>query len=179
MSVLVDVAEAIKDELAAAFAASTFGASYSRVVPERSYADWDEELTGCRDLRVDVVPVGPNNPTVDTETRGEWSYVVLVDIGVRQWFGSESQDVDTGRIDVSEIDALVRLTQKIGEFFMPAQSEQTGRALTNLPAAVWLPRVGDKSGTEYRASFIREHLREIRQFTSIVQLAYGVSKGPD
>lgn len=179
-AVLVSVAKAITKELDAAFIAGTFGAQYREQRAKRSYADWDEALEDLDTLHVDVVPVGPGNPKLVMLTRSAWEYVVSVQIGVRKRFGHTDQDSTTGRILAEEIDALILLLEKIGKYFMPSQTTQTGRRLADMPEAVWMPEVGERErGTEFQTSFDREMLRNNRQYIGIVRLTYKVPRNPN
>lgn len=169
-AVLVAVAKAVAKELETASLGRTF-------TVERSYADWDEELPGLSELRLDVVPV----PTVGHEqfTRGLWRYVVQVNLVLRKRLTIAEQDAPTGKLLAAEVDSLVELLQRIGEYFAPIQPGQSGRRLADLPEAVWLPADGDARGFEMPAAYVREHLREMRQYTGVVRLTYAVPREAD
>ena len=152
-AVLVDVATAITAELAAASLGQTF-------VPARSYADWDEQLEDAGTLHVDVVPVNYDESALDS--RESIGYVVSCDVGIRKRFGTDDQEVSTGRIELAEIDDLVLLVEAIHEFFIE-------RRLAGYESAVWRE-------TKIRSAYIRKHLREYRQFTGMIRVSYDVSK---
>lgn len=157
-AVLVDVCEAVKDEL-------ELGSFVFAIEPERSYADWDEKLEDLDDLRVDVVPVGVRLTQLDA--RGELIYQCEIDVGVRKRFSADDHDDATGRIERSEIDDLVLLVEQMHEYFVDA--DNNGRRLTNYAAAVW-------QECSIRASYVREHLRELQQFTGIIRVTYEATK---
>ena len=153
---LVELAEAITTTLAAAsFATGVF-------IPVRSYADWNDTLDELNeDLQVDVVPVG--HDIAELEARESMKYESGVDVAVRKRFGTASQNASTGRIELAEIDDLVLLVEQIHELFCK-------EAVTSATIdASWLD-------TTIRATYIREHLREHRQFTGIVRIRYRLSK---
>jgi hypothetical protein len=155
-SVLVTVAEAVKDELA-------LGSFVRTIAPERSYADWDEELTDAGLLHVDVVPVR----VADTQlaARGELQYSCEVDIGVRYRFSQEEREQYSGRVSVAEVDALVDLVEQFHEYFTDA--DNAGRRLSTYTAATW-------QATDIRASYSRDMLRTLGQFTGVVRVTYEV-----
>ena len=128
---------------------------------ERSYADWEWPLddTDQGGLRVDVVPV--NNPATELETRGSVSYKVATDIVIRKKFAANEQEAGTGRIDIAEIDGLVRLVLEINAHFLKGR-------LDTYSKAVW-------DETAIRAAYIGKHLREHRQFTGVVRVTFDVS----
>ena len=148
-AVLVDVADAITTALNG----GSFSESFTAV---RSYAEWDEALTDVDTLRVDVVPVNYTERS-QLVSRNAYEYQVETDIGVRKRFAVADQDATTGRIDTAEIDALVLLVEEINEFFIHDALGSTG--------TVW-------DAVEIRAAYVREHLRNMRQFTGIVRVTH-------
>lgn len=154
-SVVVAVAKAVVLQLQAG--------SYSQAIaPERSYADWDLALEDSNTLHVDVAAV-ISEQKVDLDTRGgKLQYTVPVDICVRQRFGNDSQDDDTGRIDLVELDGLMLLTQEIFETFIPQR-------LTTFDEGVW-------QETKIIASPVIKNLRELHQFTGIVRVTSRVAR---
>lgn len=153
-AVVVDIAEKIKDALAAATLSQAF-------TPTRSYAEWEETLDDYNTLHVDVVPV-QNGPASNLEERALAEYTVEVDVAVRYRFGSTDQSGTTGRITTTVIDGLVLLVQEIAEFFL------TDR-LTDATTAVW-------QATSIQQSWSRKHLREMRQFFGFVRLTFLATK---
>lgn len=152
-AVLVDVAEAVKDELA-----SITGLVLA-ITPERSYADWDEKLEDLSTLRVDVVPV--NVGETELEARGETRFLCHTDIGIRYRFAPEERD-SNGRVTVSEIDDLLLLLEQFHDHFV---NNGEGRRLGTYLAAAW-------QETNVRTWYVREHLRELGQYTGILRVSY-------
>lgn len=146
---------AIAKAVTAALNAHAFSQSFTAV---RSYADWDEELAADDgDLHVDVV-VSQTGTEDELATRGSAALSTPIDIGVRRKFGVSQQDDSTGRVEVSEIDALQYLTQELRVFFL-------GAALTGYAGAKW-------KSSNPRLTFNRRHLRENRQYTAIIRLVF-------
>lgn len=168
MSLPNDVAAAIAAELNAA---NSFVLDFQA---ERSYADWQLVLQDANELRVDVVPLSAK---LRDETRGSWEYTVAVNVCIRFRFDPQFQDDETGRMRIEEIDRLADLTQQIGEFFMPCQTSQDGRALSDLEEAV-LDTTAPDGGVEFPVIGSAEHLQQHRMFLSIVRLTYRVPTGP-
>ena len=162
-SILIDIAEAVKDEINSA----GFGRDFKA---ERSYADWDVKLEDVDVLRVDVVPVRCDPRQA---SRGLIEYECAVDIGIRKRFGSSTTETATGRIQQDRIDELMELSQRISDYFLPSQavSGQDGHPLTDVPEACWLQ-------TENRAAFVPKHIREARQFTSIFRVTFLADRTP-
>jgi len=161
-STAVSVAKAVTQELASATLSKPF-------VPERSYADWSqplerEQVSDTDRLYVDIVPQA-TGMQVALDTRGTNEHRVVIDIAVRQRFGQEKQDNDTGRIVIDEVDALMLLVQEIYELFMPQR-------LTDFEDAVWDP----DQGTRILVAPLKRHLYELKQFTGIVRLTFIASQ---
>lgn len=152
-AVLTTIADAITAELAAAVRDGKFEGM--QFTPERSYADWDDDLKDLDCLRVDVVPVGHEDAS--RETRGSLKYDCSIDIGVREKFGAEARDKH-GRIQVERVDRLALLIEEIHEFFI-------SRRLTGLEAAVWVE-------TKIVSSYDREKLRDLGLFVGFVRVTY-------
>ena len=166
MSVIVSIADAITTSLEQGRDDGDLGDEY--FIPRRSYADWDEELAKLQDLHVDVVAV-TNEVTTDLDSRLKVVYVVPVDIGIRKRFKKNEQDPDTREIDKEANDALIQLTEQTLEYFLPQDnlkrpSNQPGR-LPGLDCAAWV-------GAKIRTAGNRIHLRDWRQFTSIVRVTF-------
>lgn len=164
MSDAVDVAiaKAVTQRIGAAVLSQQFK-------PERSYADWelkqqtldDLQLQDSDKLHVDIV-VRTTEKQTDASTRGKASFIVPVAIGIRKKFGADKQDDDTGRILIDEIDALCLLTQEIFLLFLP-------KPLADHPTLTW---DGENGGTKILVCPNRQHLRELRQFTSVVTCTF-------
>lgn len=153
---LVEVAEAITREI------GEIPDLVRDVEAERSYADWDLPLEEFDELRVDVVPV--NVSEIELETRGAALHVVRSYIAVRYRFRPEER-TDIGRVDVAEVDELILLLQQINNYFINGGQ---GRRLLFMPEAVW-------TASDVRTWYMREHLREMAQFTGIIELKYEVT----
>jgi hypothetical protein len=121
----------------------------------RSYATFEQTLEDQDVLHVDVVPV--YNPTSELETRAEVVYVMAFDIAVRQRMGTEKQDQTTGEILTSTVDPLVSFVEAIHDYFCTDRFSGTN--------TTW-------KGTEFRAAYVREQLKDLRQFTGIVRLTF-------
>lgn len=156
-SVQVKLADAIAAQINAADAADfTISPNPTAV---RSWAEWDEKLENLNTLYVDVVPAGISSELND---RGELVYTLETDIGVRKRFGQTDQASATGRINASALDELALLTEELHEFFAADRP-------TTEQQAVW-------TEVEYRAPYVRKHLRELRQWTSIVRVTHDWTK---
>jgi len=132
---------------------------------ERSYADWDHEhnksdelaIDESDKLRVDVVS-HTISQTMDLSSRTSVQFTSPIDIAVRRKFGQDKQDKATGRINVEELDALMLFTQEIYVLL-------TKKRLKNDLQHVW-------EGLEIVAAPLRQHLRELHQFTGIVRVTF-------
>lgn len=151
-AVQVEVAEAVRDILAA----NKFGHSFD---PERSYADWDMDLTEETGTLVDVVGIVVSSEWI---TRNQLRYRVAVDIAVRRKFGLA--EGSNGRLDVAEIDKLCALVQDVHEYFCNPDNAR----LTAYEPATW-------DSTEIRTVPDKEALRR-RQFTGVIRVTYDVKK---
>lgn len=153
-AVLVRIAEGIKNEIAG----ESFGGM--KLKPIRSYADWDEQLKEETKLRIDVVPV--IHRTTELMDRGSVLYVCDVQIGIRS--NDPNLMASDGHASLARIDRLVLLVEQINEFFIAAGN---GRKLANITDAAWRE-------TAIRQTYVRNHLREWSQFTSIIQVTYQI-----
>ena len=107
----------------------------------------DFELADMKDLHVTVVPREVESALLD---RARDSYDVKVDVAVQKKLTSLSNE---------EIDPLMALVQEI-------LAHMNRR---NLGDAVWRK-------TENKPVYSPEHLREMRQFTSVLTLTYRVAR---
>ena len=162
-AIFADLGDAIATELAARFADSSFGAEWVAVVPERSYADWSEELKGAaaETARVDVVPV--NHDISELLSRGSVRYEIRCDIGIRKRFANADQET-TGRIKVDEIDKLVLLVEDVYEHLC-----KLGLSGMSSYSCNWVE-------TRIIQTFSRKMLRENRQFMGIMRTVYRIAK---
>ena len=107
----------------------------------------DFELADMKDLHVTVVPREVESALLD---RGHDSHDVKVDVAVQKKLTSLANE---------EIDPLMALVQEI--------SAHLNRR--NLVGALWRK-------TENKPVYSPEHLREMRQFTSVLTLTYRVAR---
>lgn len=158
-AIIIDVADAIAAELND----HDFGHDYTA---ERSYGDWDMELSDLEHVHVDVVPA---EAKIEQDDRGETLHTVSIDVGIRKRFGPTTHMSDTGRVDKAEVNALVSLLQTFAEYLSPVGA-LAGR-LPDVPEAAW-------DSVQVRALFIKDHLRELRQYTGIIRVTYQVTNDP-
>jgi hypothetical protein len=156
-AVLIEVADGVTAELLTALNADTF--SEVTFVPERSYADWDEDLSDLDCLHVDVVPVAYEDTSLDA--RESVGYVCSVDVVIRKKFSQKYRTQD-GKIDKSEVDSLVLLVEEIHEYLCKIR-------LTDYTEAVWRETV-------IRSAYSREHLRMMSMFFGVVRVSFDVSE---
>lgn len=155
MSVLTSAAQAVVDELNED-PETNFGLNFTA---ERSYADWDLPLEDLDELHVDVVP-HPQSKT-ELSVSDTLSYEVRSTILVRKRFGTDFQD-NSGRTIVDEVDTLVGVVEAIAEYFVKL-------VMTNDTDAIW-------QAVELPDHYVRDHLREHRQFTGTVRLTHRIDK---
>ena len=103
------------------------------------------DLAGMQELHVTVVPRQVDSEVLD---RGRDAHDVKVDVAVQKKVGSIANE---------EIDPLLALVQEIADFLNRR----------NLDNAVW-------KKTENNPVYSPEHLREMRQFTSVLTVTYRV-----
>jgi hypothetical protein len=87
-----------------------------------------------------------------------YGFHVPVDVAIRKRFDKTTQVSSTGRIDVREVDALLKLHQAAFLSLFEIR-------LTELDDAVW-------KETKPIVAPWKDHLRELRQFTSIVRTTF-------
>ena len=155
----VTIADSLKDVIDGATL------SQSEYTLERSYAEWDLELEGIDDsalpaadrLFIDVV-THTVSQTVALVARGVLSLLCPIDIAVRKKFSSDDVDPNTGRILTTSVDDLVFLTQELHVLLTKL------RTADNF-CGVW-------QTTEILVNPNQDHLRTLRQFTSIIRLVF-------
>jgi hypothetical protein len=157
---LVKVADAITAELAVAQQGGRF-VDLEAFTPQRSWADWKEDLDELDSLRVDVV--GLSYDECELDTRKSVSYTCTTHVGVRRWFPN-SQVQTGGRINREKIDRLVYFIQELNEFFC----DEAGRRLATYPDAVW-------QATKILTTFNRKYLRDKRMFFGLLKVTYEAS----
>lgn len=162
-AISVKVAEAVKARIIAG-ADSLTERDYT---VRRSYLEWDLDLKGLENaelsdsekLLIDVV-AHETDLTTELAARGSFKFVVPVDIAIRRKFGEGEVDKSTGRIKLEEIDRYVLLVQEMAVMFSKYK-------LTNFEFTVW---DNTSDGMRILANPLRDHLREMRQFTGIVRV---------
>jgi len=106
------------------------------------------ELADMKTLHVTVVPKGWDSQTA-TRAAAQCDY--QIDIGVQK-------KCDTG--DNAELDGLLALVERIADHFR-------AQRLAAMPNAVWVK-------TENTPLYAPEHMKELRQFTSVLTLTFRV-----
>jgi hypothetical protein len=147
-AIAVDIAKQLTTLLTATLA------PYS-VVPERSYADFDLELDDD-EIHVDVVVVSTKQ-TVELGSRGKNRYEVPIDVALRKKFGESDKDPTTGRTIIDKIDEMMLLAQTLSEALIPEELGGLG--------SLW-------QSSELISLPLLKHIRELRQFTSIVRVTF-------
>src|SRR5262245_38503360 len=159
---LIKVADGIVAELKAAQVAGQF-IGVASFTPERSYADWADELDTMDDLRVDGVPIGYDE--VELETPVSVAYLCRSHIGVRFKFPRSESEGANNRIKKATIDRLVLFVQEIDSLLRKEQH----RRLTSFQDASW------QEG-KIVSTYSRAYLRDKRMFFGLLRVSYAVSK---
>lgn len=148
---IAELADAVTKELADQAASGAFGVVFA---PERSYVPLDAKLLEDGVTRVDVVIAGHQEAAL--RDRAHVVYAAALDVGIRYKFKQDSQETN-GQIANSEVDPLVCLVEQVYEYL----------AKKTLCEAEW--RDASVSST-----FIREHLKDWRQFTGVIRVRFDV-----
>lgn len=127
---------------------------------ERSYAEWELALEDNEHIRIDVAVVSTRIEIELGARGGLLLYTVPVDVAIRKKFQPQDQCDVTGRVLASSVDPLVLLTQEVFTLFT------TLRFSSNEQRIVW------KEDPKLLACPIHKHLRELRQFTSLMRLVF-------
>ena len=165
---LIKVADGIDAELKAGYTAGHFGdlaqfLGLDAFTPERSYADWADELEQIDVLKIDVVPIAYDE--AELQTPFMVGYVCRSHVGVRYKFPRSDTDGDKGRIAKASIDRLVLFVQDIDSFFR----KEAHRRLTSFPEAAW------QEG-KIVSTYSRKYLRDQRLFFGLLRMTHAVSK---
>ncbi len=126
--------------------AGTFSQSFTAA---RAYSP-EFELPDMETLQVTVVPKGV---TTQPGSRSHRQHDYSVDVAVQQKLQTA---------DDTEIDALMTLAEEVGDHFR-------FQRLPSFPNAMWLK-------TENDPVYAQEHIRELRQFTSILTVTFRVAR---
>jgi hypothetical protein len=84
---------------------------------ERSYGDWEDELSDREAALVEVTT--PRDPTLDLDTRGSMAYTLDVAVTLRKRIVAEDRDGQTGRISVETLDPYTAAVETIAEAMVP------------------------------------------------------------
>jgi hypothetical protein len=84
---------------------------------ERSYGDWEDELSDREAALVEVTT--PREPTLDLDTRGSMAYTLDVVVTLRKRIVAEDRDGQTGRISVETLDPYTAAVETIAEAMVP------------------------------------------------------------
>lgn len=110
---LVKVADAATAQINAAVDDGYFVGHQFEAV--RSWASWNDEITGSTCLKVDVRGVRYDQSVLDS--RGAIDYQCSIEIYVRQEFGEAHRGQDR-KVRTEVVDALARLTEQLHELFV-------------------------------------------------------------
>lgn len=153
---------AVAKKLTAYIASQEFA---SEAEVQRSYAEWDLDLSNAESLELsDPKHLHITIATHTTEqenalsARGKMQFDVPVDIAVRKRLTVTEQEAATGRMQLEEIDNLMKVTEQL-------HSAVTAKRLPEFDGAVW-------TSTRVVVAPWRTHLRELRQFTGIVRVTF-------
>lgn len=152
-AVLVDTATAV-------VAALTDGDYSQEFTPRRSYADWELPLKKVTGLLCDVVPI--TAPKTELWENNAIKVEPAADIVFRRRFSVDSQNEETGKIKIEDIDALVALVEEVHASLCASRPEEFEDASCETPQIVM--------------AYSAKHLREFRQFTGIIRVPYTVLK---
>lgn len=149
-SALITTPDAVKDVINSATHWS------QPLAAERSYADWDLELTDNA-LHCDVVLAGAQIAD-ELADRESVDVTVPVHIAIRKKFEQDQLVESTGRVLVTEIDDLVQVVDDLHLFFATDRFDE-------FPDVVW-------QETRLVSAFSREMLRTHRQFVGVLELLF-------
>lgn len=145
----VDISKAIVAELQAGMAAGTFGAT--RFVVERAYMV-EYELKAIKDMIVTVVP---ESLEISTFVRTRDVETNRIDIAVRKRLGAGVDKI----AEIDEVDGLIEVVRSLTRHFRRLQ-------LTGLDVTI--------KSVSNQPIYVPQHLREWKQFTSVIRMAYEV-----
>lgn len=141
---------AVISDIADAVVVDLNAGSFSQTfTAQRAYLP-EFELPDMENLQVTVVPKGV---TTLPGSRSRQQHEYTVDIAVQKKLQTA---------DDAEIDALMTLAEEVGDHLR-------FQRLPSFPNAMWLK-------TENDPVYAQEHIRELRQFTSILTLTFRVAR---
>jgi hypothetical protein len=159
-ALILDIADAIVDQLTAG---ATDGDLCRDDFTAAVLFDSAFELKDST-LHVDVLPAGLD---LDIATRATLIHLARFDVLIREKIG----DNDAYETPDQQIRHLLQLAEEIARYLTADDDAGTaGRRLATLPEAV------SDGPAELRPPYVPRHLREWRQFTSIVTVTYRVDR---
>ncbi len=143
------IADAVAADINTAVAASVFDTV--GFTASRRLFDWDQSYTKLDDLQVDVVYITRQKEgTVALEDAGHLNYQISIDVVALKRFRQDDIEQNTGRLNITSVDPLVRLLEEIGELFAgkrnstPLDTESEVRWISGTP--VWCDQAAMREG---------------------------------
>lgn len=157
---IVQVADALAEE----YTAFDYGET---AVVERGYATWglkladvtgiDLEIEDAKRLHVDFA-IHSTAQEAEQVAIARAAMTSPIDVVIRKKFGLVDQEAATGRLQTEEIDRMMALTQAM-------HLKMMAKRLEGFSDAAW-------RNTELLAAPVKEHLRDLRQFTAVIRLTF-------
>ena len=138
------VINSIADAVVTKLNAATFTQSFTAV---RKYAP----IYRLKDMDTLHVTVVPSSEDISPVNRADTEHEYTIDVGIQKRFSSDAN---------TTIDPLMDLVQEVSDEF-------TGAGLAGYTSAHWVRTTVDPI-------FAPDHMSKVRQFTSVVRLAYKV-----
>jgi len=134
-------------------------------VVRRTFKDCrDEQFTASERYDAEVAVLVPDAyETVELGTRGSLERTVVVTLIVRRRFQQNEQEQDTGEIQPEQIDEMIELAE-----LLSTATVYERLAGFDGDAAIVTP-------VEHDPIYSREHLRSLRQFTSVINLTFEIT----
>lgn len=157
------ICEALVTELQSADASNAFGLGLETSRVYTTLLD----LSGAEDTTVYVVPVHSQRKRT---SNGTYRRDTVIEILVRQHLGTDSE------IDTEMTDDLVTLLESIDDYL--ADSDNADLTLPDGTLASYVEVTDTRADADIRNGlgmlWLREHLQNLRQVTSVVRVAYAV-----
>jgi len=150
VSLTIDIADAIVNELNTASAGGSFSQTFEA---QRHYLPVFD-LAEMKDLHVTVVPKGV---AIQSIGRDRNQHDVQIDVAVQKKHATQPDQSPN-----DELDPLMTLVEEIADFFRL-------RRLQDVANAVWVR-------TEHAPVYAPEHMEQMRQFTSVITFTFRVIK---
>lgn len=150
----------LADELVEALQAATWsGVSYTA---RRTFFDCRDEQMADGLPDVDVAVLVPDGyESVELETRESIERRVVVDVVIRKRFATTDAEDSTGEIQQQLLAELADLAETLSEAAVTA-------GMTGLGGGLFVPPL------EHDPLYRRDHLRTLRQFTSVFSLTFDI-----